>query len=348
MSPFGQQPQGQLPGQFGQRPQAPWGQQPPPGQWQQPQPPKRSNPLRMLVLAVAAVMVFATAGLVIHRLSGGGETADGYQNDNYTAPPPDANPPALPMPTTKSQAESWLTGNPLYQQTVPRPVRCEIQEIDLTSASKSQVKQHMDQLTACLMQVWAEPLQKAGFTAVRPVSNVYSGTVNSDCGKLPAANAVYCGANQQIYYSMDLPKILPANLRTKKFVVESVIAHEFGHAIQGRTGILMSYHALAQQYKQKGDDNTYLSMSRRTEVQADCFSGMFLGSVAKSTGMTQGDLDTVMQLFKAIGDDELSGKPNVVGNHGRGASRQYWGQMGMASTNVGACNSWSAAASLVK
>lgn len=344
--------------------QAAWGQPTQQGTWGQPTqqgpwgsvsptppPPGRAgSPLRTLVLAVAVVLLFAAAGTMAFRLASQRSSAapGSYQNDNYTPPPPDKDPSAGPAPDTVSEAEKWLTQNAAYQQSVPRPTRCEISQINLTTASKAQVSAHMDQLTGCLMVVWAKPLEAAGFTAVRPVSNVYSGKTSSPCGTLPSMNAVYCPVNQQIYYAMDLPNILAPALRTQKFVVESVIAHEFGHAVQYRTGMLASGQGLQQQASSAKNESLANEISRRLETQADCFSGMFLGSVAQSTGMSQSDLDVIDQVFGSIGDDVLTGKKDIEGNHGRAASRQYWGKMGMASVSIGACNTFTADESLVR
>ena len=42
----------------------------------------------------------------------------------------------------------------------------------------------------------------------------------------------------------------------------------------------------------------------------------------------------------AIGDDTLSGKPTIQGDHGLARSRLYWGQEGLANTAVSACNTF--------
>jgi predicted metalloprotease len=87
---------------------------------------------------------------------------------------------------------------------------------------------------------------------------------------------------------------------------------------------------------------------RRLETQADCFSGMFIRSVSESMGVQQQDVDGLLQIYVAIGDDELSGQPNIVGNHGLGRSRRYWGQMGLANSEVGKCNTFVAPSNLVR
>jgi len=64
--------------------------------------------------------------------------------------------------------------------------------------------------------------------------------------------------------------------------------------------------------------------SRRGEMQADCLSGLFIRSVSQSAGLTQADLTNIAATARAVGDDTLSGKANIDGNHGLAADRQYW------------------------
>ena len=123
------------------------------------------------------------------------------------------------------------------------------------------------------------------------------------------------------------------------------MAHEFGHALQGRTGILISAHALGQN---SGDEGTSLQYARRVETQADCFSGMFLRAVSQSIGVQQQDEDGILQIYTAIGDDTLSGKPDIVGNHGLARSRKYWGATGLGTSAVGECNTFTVPSRLVR
>jgi uncharacterized protein len=63
-------------------------------------------------------------------------------------------------------------------------------------------------------------------------------------------------------------------------------------------------------------------------------------SVSQSIGVDQQDLDGILQIYVAIGDDELSGNPDIVGNHGLGQSREYWGNTGLSTSDVGKCNTF--------
>jgi predicted metalloprotease len=271
-----------------------------------------------------------------------------YVNDDYAVPAPDPTPPAMPEPQTWDDISGYLDNNPLYQIDAPAPVRCDITSIDLTTASKSALQTHFDDLTACLMRVWGPTLAQADFTAVRPTVTIYSGRVQTACGRMDDENAAYCGADQQIYYAADMPDVIPSDLRSSPFVVDSIVAHEFGHAVQARTGIFASEAIVEQTDQNQGDDEGATDASRRTEQQADCFAGEFLHAVAQSTGLTADDQATIETLFYSIGDDQLTGDPSVDGDHGLGADRRAWFTAGMSNQLLGTCNTFTASADSVR
>ena len=296
--------------------------------------PRRRSPLRMLLGVMIIIGLIAVAGFAITGLNSEAPNV-AYQNDNYQVPPPERNPPPIPVPQTYGQAEQWITKSAFYSQTTPVPVRCDSQPINVSTASDAQLKSHFEGLMECLVRVWEPPITNAGFTIVRPTVTIYGEELTTKCGK-SGVNAFYCSADQQVYYSNLLPEALPT-VRRNKWTADIVMAHEFGHALQGRTGILISAAALGQD---SGDKGTELQYTRRLETQADCFSGMFMRSVSQSIGVGQQDLDGILQIYAAIGDDELSGNPDIVGNHGLGRSREYWGNTGLSTSDVGKCNTF--------
>ncbi len=284
----------------------------------------------LLGVAIPVVTAFTTAG---------------YANSSYVAPQPNSNPPGLPKIASATTALDTVTASPLYAQSVPNPTRCTVTAIDLSAASEAELQAHMSDVVACLMRVWDITVTKAGFEMPRPPVVVYSASISTSCGKLPTMNAAYCGSDQKIYYSTDLPQAIPNRLRSSRFIVEAVVAHEFGHAVQARTGILTAAHSLEDAATTEADSHEW---SRRMELQADCFAGLFIRSVSKSAGMKQQDLDNVAALMVSFGDDSLSKNSSVDGGHGLGTTRQYWMQLGLASTAVNVCNTFTAPASDVR
>lgn len=310
---------------------------PPPG----PRPPAR-RPARALLLALVVVVFAALAGLVIANLAAPGSDV-AYANDDYRVPPPNANPPAFPVPETYEQAEEWTTANAIYPQTAPLPVRCNSQPVNVTNSSDDQLDRHFEGLMECLVRVWQPPVTAAGFEIVRPTVTIYGDEITTKCGTVEV-NAFYCSADQQLYYSNQLARVIPG-VAQNKWTADIIMAHEYAHLLQGRAGISVSAHALAQR---TGSKEGEYAIIRRLETQADCFSGMFIRAVSVSVGVQQADLDGILATYRAIGDDTLTGKPDIVGNHGLARTRQYWGNTGLSTSAVGDCNTFTADPGLVR
>jgi predicted metalloprotease len=313
--------------------------------------PRRRSPLLGLLGGLAFVMI---AGFFVIALfnylspvtpeTPTVPTTEPTYGQNVQVPAPDRNPPALPAPKTYDQATTWMKDNAIYAESVIVPTACKLDKIDVSTASKSRLETHLNGLTACLWTVWNPPVTAAHFELPRPTVTVYGTSVTTACGKSESHNAFYCSADQQIYYAQNVYEILPRALRNQPFVAESVLAHEFGHAIQARTGILISEGA----WQEKSTDSKAADFSRRTETQADCFGGLFINAVEQASGMTQQDVSNIKQLATAIGDDTLSGDPNTVGDHGLSKSRNYWWSQGLSQARVGVCNTFVAASDKVR
>lgn len=268
------------------------------------------------------------------------------QEEKYTPPPADMNPPKLPAPETYGEATDWMQKNKIYGASISVPNRCSfLSQIDASTASVSELQSHIEELTACLMKVWQEPVTKTGFVLPRPPATVYTTPLNTACGKLDEINASYCGADQRIYYSAKLYRIVPGDLQHARFLMDLILAHEFGHTIQARTGISISEMAWEQKVS-KSEANVY---SRRLEQQADCLAGMFTQAVGPAHGLSGQDLAKLATVIYDIGDDVLSGNPSIDSGHGSGKNRQSWFTKGLTgSTSVGQCNTFTAPASTVR
>ena len=157
-------------------------------------------------------------------------------------------------------------------------------------------------------------------------------------------NAAYCMVDQQVYYATDLAEVVPDELSGVPYTADAVMAHEFGHAVQARTGILYSEKAWESRVGSSQADE----FSRRTEVQADCFAGEFIGSVSESLALTPSDTDGLSQMFYAFGDDVLTGDSSYRGSHGHGTNRREWFQDGLDDRSLATCNAFTAADSRVR
>ena len=303
--------------------------------------PRRRSPVRALLLAVIGVVVISLGALVVTSLVAK-PSGVAYQNDDFDVPPPDTNPPPILIPQTEQEVVQWAEDNAIYGQTMPAPVRCNAQPIDVQNSSDSVLKSHFEGLMECLVRAWQPPVTNAGFIITRPSVTIYGESITTRCGD-SGVNAFFCSADQQIYYSSELPRAIPG--LKGKWAADVVMAHEYGHLLQGRTG-LFAAGIIAS--KNAGSEEAGLIYRRRLETQADCFSAIFIRSVSSSLKIQDADVKDILNSYAAVGDDTLSGEPNVVGDHGLAASRYYWGNVGLVNSAIGACNTFTAEDALVR
>lgn len=345
--------------QYPQQPFPGYPQQPQPGApWPTPQPPRKRSGLGTLIRVVLVVIGLLIALNVLRGfldgLGGSGSTPPtnpsdpsvGYQNEGYVPPAVDKNPPAVPGPRNLDAAKKLTQDSPLYEQTVPVPTNCQMRNTTPVQQMSANAKEaHFNELMGCLMTVWVNPVEDAGFTLPRPQVYVYTKPIKTACGDFDDLNAAYCAGDQRIYYANDLFEAFPPSVSSANYGAEVVLAHEFGHAIQARTAILISEKYLEQD---ASSNATKQQLSRRTEVQADCFAGEYVQSVAHSQQLSDADLQSLGQLMYNMGDDVLTGKKDYVGGHGTGKARQDWFNRGLGSAQLQTCNSFVAPADQVR
>lgn len=271
--------------------------------------------------------------------------SQGYQNTGYRPPSIATSPYAFPDPATAAEREKYLTANALYQQTVPAPTNCPIGNLSPRSMTAEQLEAVMNEFTACLMRVWDLSLESAGYNLPRPEIVVYTTPINTPCGKTKDYNANFCTADQKIYFDHAMLEFYPKAIRDYPYITEYILAHEFAHAIQTQSGILAAEHYQQEAARTKAEANVW---SRRLESQADCLSGMFVGSVLKSRGLTSTDLKNLRSAVRMSGDDIASGDDNVDGEHGLSDTREAWFSAGLQSTAIGTCNTFVVPASQVR
>jgi predicted metalloprotease len=329
-----------------QQPTSPWGAQ----NQNAPQipgggpPPKKKSLLRTIIFW--AFIFFVVVPVITSILNSFNEQPGDFQQPNrptsnapytpappgpYTPGPPDFNPDDPPMPQTTDDIRMALLDNPLYAQRLSSTT-CSMTDVDLVNGSPAAIEAHMNEFMECLMNTWHEPVTAANFSLPRPSVTVYTYEINTRCGQVPLYNAVYCSADQQVYYAKNLIEAFPPGLRNSRYIAESVIAHEFGHAIQYRTMILMSQTYLQNQ---AGTNAEAMDTSRRLEMQADCFAGLYLNSISASTGLSQSDRANIEAIFASLG-----GSTPYRDDHGMGTNRAYWTKQGLNSTTPGVCNTF--------
>ena len=248
-----------------------------------------------------------------------------------TAPGDGYDPPPLPRPGSDAEATRGVQANALYDQSTAQ-TDCAIARLsDPNPPDLATMDAHLNRSMECLMQVWLGPMTAAGFELPQPPVRSYDRPITSACGTGPAmefAAAFYCPADQRIFYAVNRDYLLFQNTSLE---IDTTLAHEFGHALQGRTGMLSAElwftHAAA--------DEVVLEYSRRIELQANCFGGVAINALATATGLTGSERDALKLDAYYRGDRE--GNPRT---HGNPDSARRWLADGLDTLHAGACNTF--------
>ncbi|ROR74331.1 hypothetical protein EDD31_2739 [Bogoriella caseilytica] len=250
-----------------------------------------------------------------------------------TDPPTDPVDPPAPTPGTSSITYDELPGIPLLNDPdVGLPnIDCPLAPF---GASLAEIEAHWTSSVDCMDQMWAPALASVNVGHESPQVIIVEEAVQatSPCtGGSDDFAAFYCPVNNGIYLPMDTMGV-QADVPPEQYLY--VVAHEYGHHAQFLSGILEA--AQREQMITGYDSEDGLEVLRRLETQAECFSGMYLGSADAS-----GTLD-VGSLYQPFLDWMSSFGPSET--HGAGTVRAQWWSAGYLQNRSAACNTFAASA----
>jgi predicted metalloprotease len=192
---------------------------------------------------------------------------------------------------------------------------------------------------------FTEIFQKNGGTYRLPTLVLFTGATSSACGFASAASGpFYCPGDQKLYIDLAFYRELREQFEAPgDFAQAYVIAHEVGHHIQNLLGILPK---VQQQRQQLGEAESN-QLSIRTELQADCFAGVWAHEADRKGILEVGDIDEALNAAAQIGDDAIQRRTQgyVVPesfNHGTSEQRSRWFRRGYADGDMDACDTFSA------
>ena len=216
------------------------------------------------------------------------------------------------------------------------------------TAEDQQMGQFVSVVLADNEDVWKRirPAQ-AGVAYRDPKLVLFSGMVGSACGTAQSAmGPFYCPNDQKVYLDTDFFRTMSQRMNAGgDFAYAYVIAHEVGHHVQNLLGILEK----SMNARQRADEAQANRISVLTELQADCFAGIWARQANEQFGTLEpGDVEEAINAASAVGDDTLmknAGRavmPDAF-THGSSRQRMDWFQRGFQSGQLAQCNTFGAA-----
>lgn len=191
---------------------------------------------------------------------------------------------------------------------------------------------------------WKDLFRRNGKTYQEPKLVLFSGAAQSACGFADAAvGPFYCPEDHKVYIDLRFYQDLKERFKAPgDFAQAYVIAHEIGHHVQNLLGITEQVQK-AQRSASKVEANR---LSVRTELQADCFAGIWAYHANRSRSiLEEGDLEEALRAASAMGDDRIQRQSRGVVvpdsfTHGSSDQRVSWFKRGFETGDPGQCNTF--------
>ncbi|MBL4635214.1 MAG: neutral zinc metallopeptidase, partial [Kofleriaceae bacterium] len=175
---------------------------------------------------------------------------------------------------------------------------------DPPSAEQDELFQFISSQLDDQQDTWAAIFKTKGKRYQRATLVVFNDGVKSACGTQgKEVGPFYCPADQKAYIDLSFYKQLAGLGGPGDFAQAYVLAHEIGHHVQTITGTADKVRRLKSRNRAGAN-----ALSVRSELQADCYAGVWAHSAAERNKLEMGDLEEGLKAAAAIGDDTLQGR----------------------------------------
>jgi hypothetical protein len=218
-------------------------------------------------------------------------------------------------------------------------------ELPETSPEEEQLVEFVSFVLDDVQATWSREFAAAGQEYREATLVLFRGSTQTGCGIGSAQmGPFYCPPDEAVYLDLNFFEELATRFDAPgDFAQAYVIAHEIGHHVQNITGVNAEVRRLEQE--NRGEAN---ELSIRTELQADCFAGVWATSVYERGILESGDIDEGLQAAASVGDDYIQrelgdGRVNPdTWTHGSSEQRVEWFKRGFESGDTEQCDTFSA------